>query len=328
MKKRVLKIIVAILILIFFAVGIVPNVNSFLKAHITYEQYNLLIFTLVFIIFEIIFYLILNDNTKSAFNLMKKDLEFKKYKKETNYREDRSFYYRDIPFNKNMVRVFWIAFQYGIIKNRLNILNAFLLKWCKENKIKFISKGKYEIVDNQFGYDFDDGNEASLFYLLLDKSKNKFIKITMFNSRIIFKKINDILLTETSILKSENKIIDKNGYEIISDNIKSDVDIVFGFKNFLLNFGNIEEKNPQEVKLWEEYLIYAELLGIADKVRDEFKKLNIYYSSNEIKFKKINFQIINFIKVLLWLSYLFYGILFMICTFFIWLIYIWLTWGS
>ena len=328
MKKNVLKIVVAILIIIFLTVGIVPNINNFLKTHITYEQYNLLIFALVFVIFELIFYLILNNNTKSAFNLMRKDYEFKKYKKESKYIENKSFYYRDFPFNKDMFKVFWIAYQYGIIKNRLNILNAFLLKWCKENKIKFISSGKYEIIDDQLNYDFDDGNEASLFYLLVDKSKNKFIKLSIFNSRIIFKKINDILLTETSILKSENKIIDKNECEIISDNIKPDVDMVFGFKNFLLNFGNIEEKNPQEVKLWEEYLIYAELLGIADKVRDEFKKLNIDYSSKETKFKKINFQIINFIKVLLWLSYLFYGILFMICTFFIWLTYIWLTWRS
>lgn len=325
MKKYFLKVLSIILFIIFLIVGLVPNVNNFLKKYITYEQYELLILILVFITFEIILYLKLNNKTKPAFNLMESDIDFKKYKKETKYKEDKSFYYRDFPFNKNIFKIFWIAFQYEIIKNRANILNALLLKWSKENRIKFISKGKYEILENEM--DFDDGNEASLFYMLRNISKNKFIKLTMFNSKFIFQKINDILLTETSIFRSENKIIQYKGKDIISKNIKPDVDIVFGFKNFLLNFSNIEDKKPEEVNLWEEYLIYAELLGIANKVKKEFKKANIDYSSRETKFKKINRGIVNFIKILLFISYLFYGIIFMIFTFFIWIIYIKLTWG-
>ena len=35
----------------------------------------------------------------------------------------------------------------------------------------------------------------------------------------------------------------------------------------------MEEKEHIDVKLWDEYLIFAELFGIADKVREEFKKL-------------------------------------------------------
>ena len=325
MKNKLLKVFVIILILAFLIVGFVPDVNNFLKNHITYEEYTLLIMGLVFITFEIILYLKLNDKMKPAFNLMEADIDFKKYKKEKKYKEDKSFYYRDIPFNKNMFKTFWIAFQYGIIKNRANVLNALLLKWCKENRIRFISKGKYEIIESEM--DFDDGNEASLFYMLRNTSKNKFIKLTMFNSKFIFQKINDILLTETSILKSENKILKRNGKDIITNNIKPDVDIVFGFKNFLLNFSRIEGRKPEEVKLWGEYLIYAELLGISDRVKKEFKKANIDYISREIKFKSINRKMVNFIKILLCISYLFYGLLFIVFTSFIWLTYIKLTWG-
>lgn len=325
MKNKLLKVFVIILILAFLIVGFVPDVNNFLKNHITYEEYTLLIMGLVFITFEIILYLKLNDKMKPAFNLMEADIDFKKYKKEKKYKEDKSFYYRDIPFNKNLFKIFWIAFQYGIIKNRANVLNALLLKWCKENRIRFISKGKYEIIENEM--DFDDGNEASLFYMLRNTSKNKFIKLTMFNSKFIFQKINDILLIETSILKSENKILKRNGKDIITNNIKPDVDIVFGLKNFLLNFSRIEGRKPEEVKLWGEYLIYAELLGISDRVKKEFKKANIDYISREIKFKSINRKMVNFIKILLCISYLFYGLLFIVFTSFIWLIYIKLTWG-
>lgn len=324
MKKNVLKFLVGILIFILLVVGLVPVVNDFLKTYITREHYTLLIMSLVFITFEIILYLKLDNKMKNAFNLMEADIDFKKYKKEMRYKEDKSFYYRDFPFDKNMFKIFWIAFQYDIIKNRANVLNALLLKWCKENRIRFISKGKYEILENEM--DFQDGNEADLFYMLRNTSKNKFIKLTMFNSKNIFLKINNILLTETSIFRTENKVIRCNGVDIISNTIKPDVDIVFGFKNFLLNFGSIDDKSPEEVKLWEEYLIYAELLGISDKVKAEFRKANIDYSSRETEFKKVNRKIVNFIKILVWLSYLFYGVLFIAFTSFIWSIYIELTW--
>lgn len=126
MKNKLLKVCIAILIIIFLAVGLVPNINSFLKLHITYKQYTLIVMTLVFITFEIILYLKLNDKVKPAFNLMERSIDFKKYKKEEKYKENKSFYYRDFPFNKNMFKIFWIAFQYGIIKNRANVLNALL----------------------------------------------------------------------------------------------------------------------------------------------------------------------------------------------------------
>ncbi len=38
------------------------------------------------------------------------------------------------------------------------------------------------------------------------------------------------------------------------------------FKNFLNDFGNFKEKELPEVKLWERYLVYATVFGIAEKV--------------------------------------------------------------
>ena len=40
------------------------------------------------------------------------------------------------------------------------------------------------------------------------------------------------------------------------------------------------EREYFEVEIWEEYLIFAQLLGIADKVEKQFKKL--YPDFNEI----------------------------------------------
>ena len=47
MKKIILGIMAGILIIVFLVIGLVPNVNNFLKLHITYEQYTFLIIGLV-----------------------------------------------------------------------------------------------------------------------------------------------------------------------------------------------------------------------------------------------------------------------------------------
>ncbi len=38
------------------------------------------------------------------------------------------------------------------------------------------------------------------------------------------------------------------------------------FKNFLLDFGKFDEKDLPDIKLWERYLVYANIFGIADKL--------------------------------------------------------------
>ena len=48
---------------------------------------------------------------------------------------------------------------------------------------------------------------------------------------------------------------------------------MFGLKKFLEEFTLINEKQAIEVKLWKEYLMYAEIFGIADQVAKQFKKL-------------------------------------------------------
>ena len=46
-----------------------------------------------------------------------------------------------------------------------------------------------------------------------------------------------------------------------------------GLKKFLLDFSMMPKKEYFEVHIWEEYLIFAQLLGIADKVEKQFSKL-------------------------------------------------------
>ena len=48
---------------------------------------------------------------------------------------------------------------------------------------------------------------------------------------------------------------------------------VAGLKNFLNDFSNISDRSAIEVKIWDEYLMFAQIFGIAKKVAKEFKNL-------------------------------------------------------
>jgi len=55
------------------------------------------------------------------------------------------------------------------------------------------------------------------------------------------------------------------------------------FKRFLLDFGRFDEKELPEIELWERYLVYASIFGIADKVSETMK----------IKFNSSNYNVSN-----------------------------------
>ena len=48
---------------------------------------------------------------------------------------------------------------------------------------------------------------------------------------------------------------------------------VIELRNFLKDFTKIDERTVMETILWKEYLIYAQLFGIADKVSKQLQKL-------------------------------------------------------
>lgn len=52
---------------------------------------------------------------------------------------------------------------------------------------------------------------------------------------------------------------------------------VYGLKQFLVDFTLANERHAVEVALWKDYLVYAELFGIAKQVRRDMQKINPEY---------------------------------------------------
>ncbi len=62
-----------------------------------------------------------------------------------------------------------------------------------------------------------------------------------------------------------------------------------GFKKFIKDFGNFQDKSFMHIKLWERYLVYATALGIADEVAETVKidtlKTNQIVARNQLLYQ-------------------------------------------
>lgn len=63
------------------------------------------------------------------------------------------------------------------------------------------------------------------------------------------------------------------GVKSLTEQGQRQLDEILGLKRFLLNFSLIHERGVQETVIWQDYLIYAHLLGIADQVAPQIRKL-------------------------------------------------------
>ena len=59
----------------------------------------------------------------------------------------------------------------------------------------------------------------------------------------------------------------------MDDTIYDDSVKLFGLKKFLTEFSNMKTREALEVHIWDEYLMFAYIFGIADKVAKQLKEL-------------------------------------------------------
>ena len=232
--------------------------------------------------------------------------------------------YRDIPFNKNIFRTFWVAECYKLNKNKTDFLGALLLKWLKEGKISItkdetgtLFKKEETIIDLRKDVLFDNELEKSMFEKMKFASKDGLLESKEFenycktNYSSVLAWFDNVIDYETNNLILEGKITEeevtsykvfKSKKLVVNSTMKEEGIKLKGLKNFLEEFSRIDDKEAIEVNMWEYYLIYAQILGIADKVAKQFKKLypeiienNEYgYSYNDILFiRAISYSAVN-----------------------------------
>ena len=94
-----------------------------------------------------------------------------------------------------------------------------------------------------------------------------------------FKVFKDLKENEITKLRGEGHLYTRTNKEeckkknVMDDVIYEDSTRLYGLKKFLQEFTEIDKKETLEVHLWDEYLMFAYLFGIADKVAKQLKNL-------------------------------------------------------
>lgn len=202
--------------------------------------------------------------------------------------------FRDIPCNKDI----YYANTLTKLNNEIftgyketNIFGAIILKWVKENKVKFINqtKGVFDketssidltlnpTFDNVLEKElFDIMHEASIDGILETKELEKWCNKNYSKFFNLFERINTV---EIHKLKNDNHIYnrtDKNECKkknVMDDTIYEESVKLYGLKKFLDEFSKIDTREVLEVHIWDEYLMFAYIFGIADKVAKQLKNL-------------------------------------------------------
>lgn len=205
-------------------------------------------------------------------------------------------YYRDIPCNKDIFRAYYIGYSYGLLKKKTDLFGAIILKWVKDSIIRIEQKEGTGIFkkDNTIVYlnetnpekTITNPTERRLFDMLYTASKDGVLENKEFEkwckksySRVL-RWFDNILEEQKRILVSEGKITveEKKTLKLFKSKIytstpelKEEAIELAGLKKFLKEYTLIKEREVIEVALFEEYLIYAQMLGIAKQVAKEFR---------------------------------------------------------
>ena len=118
--------------------------------------------------------------------------------------------------------------------------------------------------------------EASIDGMLETKELEKWSRK---NYTEFFEIFDDLVESEITKLESNNHIYirtDKNECKkknVMDDTIYDDSVKLYGLKKYLIEFSNMKDKQVFDVHLWDEYLMFAYLFGIADKVAKQLKDM-------------------------------------------------------
>lgn len=199
--------------------------------------------------------------------------------------------FRDIPCNKDIYYANALIKLNNFEYKESNILGAIFLKWVRTNKILFRSEEKgifnkeTSVIDLTMNPTFDNDLESKLFDMMYEASKDGMLETKEFERwssknytefLSLFKKIENHTISDLKASGHIYKRRDKHECkkkDVMDDTIYNDSIQLYGLKKYLLEFSNMNKKEVMEVKLWDEYLMFAYLFGIADRVAKQFKNM-------------------------------------------------------
>lgn len=203
-------------------------------------------------------------------------------------------YYRNYPYKENMSDIYYLLYIMGA-SNFEKLLTSFILKWVKEERIT-VETERVGIIHKRdeaalyfFNKDIDISSlEGELFHMMLSAAgSNDILEANEFSTwtRKNYKKL---IAWEKKMIKTSTRKLEKLGYielqkkrkflfqtedyELTSEGQELENNI-HKFANYLRDYSLLNEHEAVNVKIWDEIMIWAALLGLTNVVQKQFKKI-------------------------------------------------------
>ena len=192
-------------------------------------------------------------------------------------------WYRDVPLEGNLLASYYLLAKgnrFGMGAPANNLIGALFLRWIMEGKLLVQPDPKSEkrvnlLFKAENGSEDDVENDVFLWArassgdnLLLERgefekwSTKNYKKMTAWPDRASAR--GKSWFRKKGYFKAEGICTEEGAVQACH---------LIEFQNFLKDFTLSGERSAPEVGLWKEYLIFAQLFGIADKVAKQFQKL-------------------------------------------------------
>ena len=184
---------------------------------------------------------------------------------------------RDIPFGGDILQSSYILRKVNSTAGNSTVAGAMILRMIEHGQLSVLRSGKdgrrVEIAFSEdASLDSLSRSEQQLYEMMKEAAgsdrilqKHEFSRWSARNATTIDRWVG-VVQTE-----SRKRIVD-NGHDGEGGQVEARK--VIGLKKFLKDFTLIEERGSAEVALWNDYLVFGALYGIADKVAKELAEIN------------------------------------------------------
>lgn len=257
------------------------------------EPLNLRSFFRGFVVFAAMLAWIIRSIVRAA-DTMKRPL-YRAYKKQAPRYKDLD-YYRDLPVGDRLDTAYFALVNGGKSPDQTDILGAYLLKLIRsgalsvQKEYKTTKLGREKEITSLALQDRSKTNDpyARALYDMIAAAaggdrilqenelkryaKRNFEKIDNWFDNIAESGENDFARQGGYNASASVKLFRAAGKELTDQGIAM-ISQVLGLRRFLEDFTLIGEREARDVALWDGYLIYAALFGIADRVAKEMQRI-------------------------------------------------------
>lgn len=220
--------------------------------------------------------------------------------------EDHVSMSREIPCQGDLFMIYYLANKANIISDDDNggLIAGILLQWIQKGYLELQKEDEKGLFSSKGGFSIDFSQtvpcthplEQELLQFFVKASrKNKILETGEFEKwcenhyddldkwfKSVKKSVKKDLKNQGLIQQEEAKrkwlgLTIKKKRDVFDYRLRQDMEKIAGLKHYLEDSGLKEEKMHLDIHQWEEYLIYANVLGVHDEVQEQIKDFYPYY---------------------------------------------------